>query len=54
MNGNVKKDVDANVKNKSSAELFEYKYKLIYHHKNMLTIKEWLNKRILAIEENAK
>lgn len=35
-------------------ELFDYRYKLIYHHDNMITIKEWLNKRILAIEENAK
>lgn len=41
-------------KGPSQAELFDYKYKLIYHHGNMLTIKEWLHKRKQAIENNAK
>lgn len=39
---------------KLESELYYYKYRLIYHHGIMLTIKEWLNNRESALKKNRK
>ena len=35
-------------------DLYDFRYRLIYHHANMLTVKEWLNFRILALKKKAR
>lgn len=35
-------------------DLYDFKYRLIYHHVNMLTIKEWLKKRTDALNKGAR
>ena len=38
-----------NNKNKVESELYFYKYRLIYHHGLMFTIKEWINVKESAL-----
>lgn len=35
-------------------DLYDFKYRLIYHHMNMLTIKEWLGRRTAALNKGAR
>ena len=35
-------------------DLYDFQYRLIYHHRNMLTIKEWLNMKTSALKLKAR
>ena len=35
-------------------DLYDFKYRLIYSHVNMLTVKEWLNLRTIGLERKAR
>lgn len=35
-------------------DLYDFRYRLIYHHKNMLTVKEWLDMKTKALNLKAR
>lgn len=35
-------------------DLYDFKYRLIYHHANMITVKEWLGFRIRSLKRGAR
>lgn len=41
-------------KSESEIDVFCFKYRLIYNHLNMITIKEWLDKRIILQKNKRK
>lgn len=41
-------------KKKEIYDLYDFKYRLIYHHANMITIKEWLDYRIKSLKRGAR
>ena len=55
-NGNLKlkkiKTMDG--KEESKIDIYDFRYRLIYHHGNMVTIKDWLNKRIISLQNSSK
>ena len=55
-NGNLKNKINGKKSGQEhlDLDLYDFKYRLIYHHRNMLTTKEWLDMKTNALNKKAR